>query len=94
MSDPMLCDTAILIGYNTDGVCVYSEIISFGDYYDGEHIWDKVEPIRRLKLKTIKGYLFNSDGVLDQDFISVFDVETGVYDSGHTKFADGTERYD
>ena len=42
----------------------------------------------------MKGYLFNADGVLDQEFESVFDLETGIYKTGSARFADGTVRKD
>jgi len=94
MATPRIKSTAVLIGYNSDGRCVYSEILDIHDYYDGEHIWDNATAIKRLKLQTVKGFLFNSDGMLDQEFESEFDVATGKYDRGSVRYADGTERHD
>jgi hypothetical protein len=94
LATPRIKSTAILIGYNPEGRCVYSEILDIHEYYDGEHVWDRSTPIKRLKLQRIKGYLFSPDGVLDQEFESVFDLNTGTYASGHVRFADGTERRD
>jgi hypothetical protein len=37
--------TAVLIGYNSDGQCVYSEIRDLSDYYDGDHVWDKAASV-------------------------------------------------
>jgi hypothetical protein len=92
MSTPRIKSTAILIGYNPYGQCVYSEIMDLLDYYDGEHVWDDAASVKRLKLHKIKGYLFGSDGKLDQEFESVFDLSAGSYESGRIRFADGTER--
>jgi hypothetical protein len=86
--------TAILIGYNSDGKCVYSEILDLSDYYDGEHVWDKGVAVKRLKLQRVKGYLFDSKGTLDQEFESVFDLTTGAYKSGQARYADGDVRED
>ena len=92
MSKLKIKNKAILIGYSPEGECVYSEIITLDNYYDAEHIWDRSEPIKKLRLQTVKGFLFNSDGGLDQEFESVFDLNTGIYKSGFTRFADGTIR--
>jgi hypothetical protein len=85
---------AILIGFNPVGNCVYSDILELSDYYDGEHVWDKAAPVKRLKLQRVKGYLFDADGNLDQEFESVFDLSTGIFSSGRVRYADGTERID
>ena len=29
---------AVLIGYDPQGACIYSEIRDLSDYYDGEHV--------------------------------------------------------
>ena len=47
-----------------------------------------------MRLQRMKGYLFDSGGVLDQEFESVFDLDTGIYKTGSTRFADGTVRQD
>jgi hypothetical protein len=91
---PKIKSKAVLIGYNPDGRCVYSEILDLSDYYDGEHVWDKAAPVKRLKLQRVTGYLFNSDGELDQEFESVLDLTTGIFKKGRTRFADGTVRVD
>lgn len=86
--------TAVLIGYDPKGTCVYSEILDLSDYYDGEHVWDRASSVKSLRLSKVKGYLFGADGVLDQEFESVFNLRTGVFKSGHARFADGTVRND
>jgi hypothetical protein len=48
----------------------------------------------KLKLYKVKGYLFNSDGVLEQEFESVFDLDCGCYKSGKTIYSDGTIQID
>jgi hypothetical protein len=82
--------TAILIGYDPEGNCIYSEALDRGDYDDGARVWDKGENVKKMRLQRMKGYLFNSEGVLDQEFESVFDFETGIYKTGSARFADGT----
>jgi hypothetical protein len=86
--------TAILIGYDAEGKCIYSEALDLGDYYDGLHVWDQGENVKKMRLQKMKGYLFDSEGVLDQEFESVFDLETGIYKMGSARFADGTVRKD
>jgi hypothetical protein len=86
--------TAILIGYNPEGQCVYSEILELSDYYDGEHVWDRSEEVKRLKLQCVRGFLFDPKGDLDQEFESIFDLTTGIYKRGHARCADGTVRVD
>jgi hypothetical protein len=94
MATPKIKSTAILIGYDPEGKCIYGDILDLSDYYDGEHVWDRAESVKRLRLSRVKGYLFNAQGVLDQEFESNFDLETGIYKSGHARFADGTVRED
>ena len=94
MPTPKIRSTAVLIGYNPNGDCVYSDILDLSDYYDGEHVWDKAVSIKRLKLHRVKGYLFDADGKLQQEFESLFDLSSGIYTSGRTRYADGTEKVD
>ena len=94
MAKRQIRSTAVLIGYDPDGKCVYSEILELSDYYDGEHPWDKSASVKRLKLQRLQGYLFDAEGTLDQEFESVFDLATGIYASGYSRFADGTLRED
>jgi len=94
MTAPKIKDKAILIGYDPENKCVYSDILDLWNYYDGEHLWDNDEMVKKLRLKRMKGFLFNSAGILDQEFESVFDLNTGIYTSGYSKFADGTIRQD
>jgi hypothetical protein len=81
---------ALLIGYNPDNKCVYSDILDISDYYDGEHPWDDSKSVKKLRLSRVKGYLFSPKGVLDQEFETHFDIETGMYKASQTRFADGT----
>ena len=90
MATPKIKSKAVLIGYNPDGKCVYSDILDLSDYYDGEHVWDKSSSIKRLKLAKVRGYLFDSKGCLNQEFESSFDLVTGCYAGGYERFADGT----
>jgi hypothetical protein len=92
VATPKIKSTAVLIGYNPDGKCVYSDILDLSDYYDGEHVWDKAASVKRLKLQRVKGFLFDSKGKLQQEFESVFDLATGTYKSGKARYSDGTVR--
>src|SRR6266446_7071277 len=83
---------AVLIGYDPQDSCVYSDILDLSDYYDGEHVWDSGDNVMRLGLQRVKGYLFDGDGRLDQEFESIFDLKTGVFQKGTTRYADGTSR--
>ena len=85
-----ITDTAILIGWSPEAVCVYSASIPLGDYWDGQHVWDSTEGIQKLKLEKLRGFLFDSKGDLLQEFESNFDVQTGRFKSGWAKHADGT----
>lgn len=87
---PKIKDKAILIGYDPKGKCVYSEILGFLDYYEGLHVWDYGKGIKKLRMKKLKGYLFDSNGILSQEFESNFDLRSGRFKSGYARFADGT----
>ena len=63
-------DTAILVGYNPEGVCVYSSIVPLDQYWDGLHVWDTDTGVKGLRLEKVKGYLFGSSGELLQEFES------------------------
>jgi hypothetical protein len=89
---PRITGQAVVIGYNPQGRCVYSEILDLSDYYDGDHVWDSGEAVRELQLQRVKGYLFDDDGQLDQEFESIFDLSTGIFQRGTVRYADGTYR--
>ena len=90
MTDLAIQDLAILIGFTADGACCYSEQISLGDYWDGEHVWDDSAAIVQLGLTKVIGYLFGSNGELMQHFETNFDPRTGILQSGWAKHSDGT----
>jgi hypothetical protein len=94
MNELKIKSQAVLVGYDADGKCIYSDFLDLSDYYDGEHVWDDAKKVKKMKLRKVKGYLFDSEGVLDQEFESVFNSQTGIYSSGYAKFADGTVRKD
>jgi hypothetical protein len=85
-----LKDTALLIGFNPEGGCVYSTQMSLGDYWDGEHPWDTTSGVQELRLEKVRGYLFDDSGDLLQEFETIFDLDTGSYTSGWTRHSDGT----
>ena len=94
MNAPRIKGKAVLIGYDPEGKCVYSDILDLPDYYDGDHVWDRGEPVMKLRLHKVVGFLFDSEGILDQEFESIFDLKTGSYKSGFARFADGSVRLD
>ena len=73
-----ITSSAVLIGYDAAGVCVYSDYLDLGDYYDGEHVWDTAEGVQQLCLHCVKGYLFDEAGVLSQEFESFFYPDIAV----------------
>src|ERR1017187_4667956 len=77
MATPKIKSKAVLLGFDPESKCVYSQILELSDYYDREHFWDKGSHVRALRLHRVKGYLFDSAGVLDQEFESIFDVRSG-----------------
>lgn len=94
MPTPKIKSKAVLLGYDPNGKCVYSDILDLSDYYDGEHVWDRSGSVKQLRLHKVRGFLFDSKGALDQEFESVFDLKTGTYKSGYTRYADGRVRKD
>ena len=90
MSSLQINSTAILIGYDPEGKCVYSEIISLFDYYDSLHLWDESGTVKSMRLERLRGFLFDSCGVLSQEFESSFDLTTGIFKSGYARHSDGT----
>ncbi len=84
-----LKDKVLLVGYNANGQSVYTDFLSVHKYYDGEHPWDDDTAIKALALKTVHGFIFNDSGVLEQEFESNFNPETGVFESGWQRDEDG-----
>ena len=72
----------------------YSDTLDTSGYYDGVHVWDDAQKVKKLKLRKVKGYIFDQEGDLSQEFESLFNQKTGIYESGSARFADGTERKD
>ncbi len=85
-------DSAILVGYNPEGACIYSALMSLGEYWDGEHIWDSDSNVKQLRLEKVRGYLFDSAGELFQEFESTFNLATGIYASGWAKHVNDSVR--
>jgi hypothetical protein len=85
-----ITDTAILVGFSPKGKCVYSDSIPLGEYWDGNHVWDSAKSVKKLKLQKLRGYLFDSDGELIQEFESTFDIRRGIFANGWTRHGDGT----
>jgi hypothetical protein len=87
-------DCAILIGYDPEGNCIYAEALDLADYYNVTHVWDDAGEVKKLRLERVKGFLFDADGLLAQEFESIFDLSTGIYHHGSARFADGTVQKD
>ena len=85
-----ITDTAILVGLSPEGKCVYSDSLPLDEYWDGEHAWDRAEDVKNLRLEKLRGFLFDSDGELIQEFETTFDLGRGVFAKGWTRHADGT----
>lgn len=83
-------DRAVLIGFNPDANCVYSEAIPLDEYWDGAHVWDSEKQIKKLKLQKVLGFLFGSKGNLLQQFETTFNVDTGMICGGWVRHEDGT----
>ena len=84
-----LKDKAVLIGYDPEGKCVYSAFMSVHEYYDGEHPWDDDVQVKALRLRVVRGCLFDANGKLEQEFESQFDIEKGTYEKGWSRDEDG-----
>ena len=93
MSHLGILGTAVIIGYDAEGRCVYSSTRSIHEYWDGEHVWDKVEGVRELGLVCIRGYLFGDDGELFQEFETKFGAVSGSYVAGWVRQSDGTVQH-
>jgi hypothetical protein len=89
MPTPKIKSKAVLIGFNVDRACVYSEILDISEYYDGEHVWDNTASVKKLKLVRLLGYLFDPNGILDQEFETHFDSKTGAYKSSRCRYSSG-----
>lgn len=85
LKTPKLKSVAVLIGYDSNRACVHSEVLNLDAYYDMEHVWDDAARVKRLKLKTIKGFLFAASGELQQEFETTFDLKTGKYTSDRAR---------
>ena len=83
-------DTAILVGTNPVGQCVYSAMVSLDEYWDGEHPWDSADSVKTLQLFKLQGFLFGPEGALLQRFETTFDLETGISISGWAVHEHGT----
>ena len=90
MSPRRIADTAVLVGTEPDGECVYSALLPLTEYWDGKHPWDDSEQVKSLRLARLQGFLFGQSGELLQQFESKFSLETGIFQSGWAKHSDGS----
>ena len=82
-------DKVLLFGFDQKNACVYSDFLSTSDYYEELHVWDSGKKIKVLKLAMIRGYIFGTDGVLEQQFETVFNPSTGQYVSSWMRDENG-----
>ena len=75
-----------LFGYDKYGKTVYSEKIPIDDYYDGQHIWDSSDEVKKLGMVKLVGKLYDSDGILTQEFENSYSEKTGEYIGGIATF--------
>jgi len=85
-------DVAILCGYNAEGAVVYSVSLDRSDYWDGEHLWDSYDQIRMLGMTKLVGKLYDSDGMLSEQFESAYSPVSGELIGGKATYADGTSQ--
>lgn len=86
---PRLRGKVMLIGYDPEGRCVHTALLSSSAYYDGDHPWDSDERTKAMRLRTLRGYVFNDDGTLAMEFERLADLETGAYESGWSRDENG-----
>ncbi len=83
-------DKAILTGYNSSGISVFHKKMTLYDYYEKLHdIIDSDEYRAQRKIITLKGQLYDSGGVLIQEFENRY-TAAGKYIGGATRHEDGT----
>ena len=83
-----------MMGYDGEGRIVYSDSLDTGDYYDGEHVWDRSDSILALGLVRVVGEKFDADGKIFQSWETAFSGETGEYIGSIGKLDDGTVKRD
>ena len=79
-----------MIGYNSLGQVVYTDCLDTGDFYDGEHVWDRTESILRLNLVKVIGEKFDTDGTVSETWETAFSAEAGEYIGNIATDSDGT----
>ena len=79
-----------MIGYNSQGQVVYTDCLDTGDFYDGEHVWDRTEFILRLNLVKVIGEKFDTDGTVSETWETAFSAATGEYIGSIATDSDGT----
>lgn len=94
MSKKQPKDVAVLTGYDENGTVVYQQSLALAEYWDGEHVWDSSEGVRKLRLAKIIGVLYESDGTVFQQFETAFSPTTGKYLGSKGRHGDGEEAVD
>lgn len=89
-----LNNCALLLGYNPEGICIYTCCMPIIEYYETNQPWDCPEESKAMRLHILHGYLFNEEGKLIQEFQSQSSIETGLYISGWSRDEDGILTHD
>ena len=78
-----------VVGFDPQGLNVYSAFMSAEKYETSKHPWDNPERLKALSLRTVHGYIFDEAGVVHQEFESQFDLKTGVFEQGWSRNDEG-----
>lgn len=89
-----LQNCALLLGYNPEGICIYTCCMPILEYYETIQPWDSAEESKAIRLHILHGYLFDENGKLIQEFQSQHSVETGLYENGWSRDNNGMLTYD
>ena len=81
-----------MIGYNSQGRVVYTDCLDTGDFYDGEHVWERTESILRLNLVQVIGEKFDADGNVSETWKTAFSAETRDCLGSVVTYSDGTAK--
>jgi hypothetical protein len=81
-------DVVVLVGQNPRGELVYSDSLTWHEYYDNDHIWDNPETIAKNGMTRLRGMLFDNRGNLSQEFDNKYS-KNGKLIGGWVRHKDG-----
>ncbi len=79
----------MLLGFDQQGQNVYSALVSRAKYEDGKHPWDKPGRMLGMSMRSLRGFIFNEAGELEQEFESNFNLKTGLFEQGWSRNEEG-----